>query len=375
MNRTILYYPTIDIPNGSWLRYALLYWDEIASIIPESIYESYQFELSPEIQYLIGEGQFRKVLPESLITESHNVDLLSECQKEFIEKLSSRGFQTLLRRRGLEKFSIHVDKFNPNSTVRVHRNKTSENIIDHLIKNGLLIRYAAEPEWLYFEKNTALLYMSLLAKYLAEIDSQHMTIGTDLPVYEGFNFTRVNSDAGSPVLNISLNKLIPTPRSDVPLERIINFKRRRADNLLHFNTLISNFQRSCSRAESQAELKLIIVEFQESLRYGIRDLHFAMVDSRIEARLKSFKSLISLPSAISSAAVGVLYNRTSGVFDFPLAVEIGGIIAGGAIDLGINYIKFRNIKRNLLRESPFSYVLRAQRLGFFSAAGGHHPSF
>ena len=34
LKNTILYYPTISIPSNQWLRHALLYWDEIGSIIP-----------------------------------------------------------------------------------------------------------------------------------------------------------------------------------------------------------------------------------------------------------------------------------------------------------------------------------------------------
>lgn len=32
-----LYYPTIDITNEQWLKTAILYWDEISTIVPSSI--------------------------------------------------------------------------------------------------------------------------------------------------------------------------------------------------------------------------------------------------------------------------------------------------------------------------------------------------
>ena len=34
MAQTILYYPTINIQDGTWLRNAILYWDEVSSIVP-----------------------------------------------------------------------------------------------------------------------------------------------------------------------------------------------------------------------------------------------------------------------------------------------------------------------------------------------------
>ena len=39
-----LYYPTIDIQNENWLKTAILFWDEINTIVPESIREPYQLD-------------------------------------------------------------------------------------------------------------------------------------------------------------------------------------------------------------------------------------------------------------------------------------------------------------------------------------------
>ena len=37
-----LYYPTIDITNSSWLKTAVLFWDSIFTIVPESFRNPYQ---------------------------------------------------------------------------------------------------------------------------------------------------------------------------------------------------------------------------------------------------------------------------------------------------------------------------------------------
>jgi hypothetical protein len=34
IKRAILYYPTITLPPGGWLRQAILYWDQVGSIVP-----------------------------------------------------------------------------------------------------------------------------------------------------------------------------------------------------------------------------------------------------------------------------------------------------------------------------------------------------
>jgi hypothetical protein len=35
ITRTVLYYPTVQLPRGSWLNQSILYWDQIATIVPQ----------------------------------------------------------------------------------------------------------------------------------------------------------------------------------------------------------------------------------------------------------------------------------------------------------------------------------------------------
>ena len=44
MGQTILYYPKINILDGVWLRNALLYWDEVPSIVPDESYSDLSTE-------------------------------------------------------------------------------------------------------------------------------------------------------------------------------------------------------------------------------------------------------------------------------------------------------------------------------------------
>ncbi|HXM40737.1 MAG TPA: hypothetical protein VN924_05765 [Bryobacteraceae bacterium] len=36
-----LYYPHIEVPNEAWLKSAILYWDEVKTIVPASMPEPY----------------------------------------------------------------------------------------------------------------------------------------------------------------------------------------------------------------------------------------------------------------------------------------------------------------------------------------------
>ena len=50
-----LYYPTIDIQNTDWLKTAILFWDSISTIVPESLstpYKQYDTQFLHEIGFL-----------------------------------------------------------------------------------------------------------------------------------------------------------------------------------------------------------------------------------------------------------------------------------------------------------------------------------
>lgn len=363
MNRTILYYPTINIPNEKWLRHALLYWDEISSIVPNTYDSRIMDGLSPNIHYLINEGQFRPMQPEDLIIKGDNWQEFEQFRNEFRKIVESETFQHFLQRRYKPFSRIHIDKVGRRDVAMVHGNKTSDSIFHFLEEKGLAKRHDSDHEWLFFEKNTAYLYMSLLAKYLADIDSNQTTIGTDYQVYEKFNFKRVTESEGFPVISLSLDNVLPSPKGNVPFERIIDFKRKREQNLLHFKNHLSDFQVKVSQTKSQGELNEAAITFKESLVAGVKDLNAVLRDSMIESSFKAFKSLINLKSPTMFATASVLLNNKFGLVNLPVNFTTIGLAVMGTIELTGTYIELQNKKRAMERTSPFSYIYQAQKYG------------
>lgn len=79
-----LYYPTIDIRNWDWAKSAALFWDNIQTIVPESMQNPYQ---GPVNQVLASEGL---LTPHFVNPDYHIVrDLASEVTK-FLE--TNEGF-------------------------------------------------------------------------------------------------------------------------------------------------------------------------------------------------------------------------------------------------------------------------------------------
>lgn len=367
--RTILYYPTIDVPTNSWLRHSLLYWDEISSIIPQSWSENYRDNLSPDINYLIDEEQFRPIKPDELIEKGSNRELLQAFQQEFIDTISSNSFQAFIKQRPFYTSRLHIDKVSRTKMVsRVHRNKTSDDIFYFLEDLGLATRNEDYGECFQFENHTALIYMSLLAKYLAEVDEKQTTIGTDYGIYEKFNFKKVNETRGFPVVSFSLNNVLPIPTPNVPLEKIIDFKRKRKDELLNFRKILMEFQGKISKVKSNQELKEVSVSFKENVQVGIKTLEKTIKDYRLETRYKSLKSLINLKSPTFLVSAAAIANEKYNFLHIPIAIKLAGLATIGFIDLRGTYIEVRNKQLAKTRDSAFSYLLKAQNIGIVKAS-------
>ena len=112
MAQTILYYPTINIQDSAWLRNAVLYWDEVSSIVP---YEDYP-NFSPEVLFLQRSGVYKAVYPQKLFSSEFAEDFCNS----IVKRIAAYEART-------------VNNENTNSRVRVHKNKVYAPALHELI--------------------------------------------------------------------------------------------------------------------------------------------------------------------------------------------------------------------------------------------------
>ena len=360
MNRTILYYPTIDIPSNDWLKHAVLYWDEVSSIVPDD--KKLRNRLSGALDYLRHEGHFRPIHPETLVHQDNNWEVLQEFSNEVKNVVGSKEFESFLfRKNRISRPSQSKLKNAELIFTEIHSNKTTYSLVEFLRERGLIRR--TNQEWIEMEQTTALLYMSILAKYLADMDADQTTISTNLSSYEQFNFKRVSSKQGTPVISFNLNRVLPTPASNVPIEKIVEFKRNREDNLLHFKRMLSEFNVKASKAKSQGELNELTITFSETLKAGVMDLSAVLKDAKIEHRFKTIKSMINIKSPAGWLTAGALLGKALHVVNIPVSIPAIAFAVTGFIDVRTNFVENKNKERLKLRESPFSYIYQAQQFG------------
>src|SRR2546429_2529735 len=103
--------------------------------------------------------------------------------------------------------------------------------------------------------------MSLLAQELADVDEELTVTGTDRREYEHLVFDATSVPDGVPCLDIRFFNVLPIPRDDLSLADILAFKRKRQDELLHFQQQIDEMHQELSAATEKRQINEILFQF------------------------------------------------------------------------------------------------------------------
>lgn len=362
MKRTVLYYPTISLPDGPWLRRALFYFDEIASIVPSTLYFSGEVgpslvPVSDEVLFLESQKVFRRIAPDNLWLRPVPNGRKGEANQYPIEDWSKVSdfageFIGTLDRLG---FSATPDT----RTERLHRGKMAEMILPPLEQRGLvrpeLDSQQTPTGWLLVEQSTARLYMAMLAQHIADLDPEYTVPGTDSIEDENIIYQAPVGE-GFACIETRFLRAVPTPRDDVSLDDILVFKRRREAELLAYRERVNELQAALSKAESNAAAKHALVKFEESQRKELMNMMAAMADSGIATVLGSLKTLVKTTKPAFWGAAAALMAPAAP----PLSVALAGMAAGSTVEASAYRVDRRNEKRANERKFPFSYVQHAK---------------
>lgn len=335
MERNLLYYPYIDIPNKKWLYSAILYADSISTIVP---YQNVDNEEFPEsLKPLLDAGVYKPVFIERLLTQYNNE--FNFFEENFIKTTTSEKFNAL-------KKDVHIEQ----PTV-LYEEKMTYGIKRHLEEHNLISR--TEGNKVVTEQNTALLYMSLLAQYVAKIDNENLVIpSTDLKEYERMAFGL--SDSKIHAYNLILDKVLPVPNQDVPIDKILKYKEKRRNELLALRAYLKQIQKEINNSESEDQLKSILIDRKEEIEKGLSDISKSLKDARINTIFSSLNSLLKLdnPKLIGTlTATGVVWTTIN-----PLV----GVAIGGLSIIGNTVSDYLSVNRKM-ESSELSYLFQAKK--------------
>ncbi|MCW7080574.1 MAG: DUF6236 family protein [Candidatus Methanospirare jalkutatii] len=350
MERKIIYYPTIIVPS-EWAKWAVLYFDKVSSIIPKGV--DYREVVNPWnekdfkiMKILMKEGEFEPTDPQHLLSQREKWANREMLIKEFKKIITSSKFQSIINK-----------NWKRRPIWKVHRDKVSNGIYEFLHEQGLAEVDKKSPNWILMEKKTNLLYMSLLAKYLADVNPDFTVPGTDSSEYEKIiygAFSRRNSFIS---LDAKFMNVLPVPAPDVPITNILKFKEKRRYELLNFREVIDRIYQDISMAENEGEIKQIVLSYREKIEMEVTKLRKMMKEEYIKTVFGTFKSLLDIKSPDLLTTLGV---SLSGL---PLKVKIPILGTIVTIQIGYYLVDKINEQRAKLRKSPFAYLYCAEKAG------------
>lgn len=340
-----LYYPTIDIPNEEWLKNAILFWDEISTIVPESIKQPYSSKTS---LYLQEEG----ILKPFIVS---GVDEVVQELDEKIYKFSESNFSIKMLNRHVIR-SQECNQFS-NSQTYLHKDKLSFVVQDNLRMQGLI----HEDGYISFDKNFADYYMSLLATNISKhnnlclltdsIDCHDLSTGFSLEKATGKNnmtslITRKLADGF--LYHLVVEGLKVSDKTDI--SKLVEFKRNRKDELGRFRSALSemSLRINTNDIESIKELKNVV----ESTY--INEFLPALQDVKKSLKDKKIRWISNVGSYVLS-----FLTPTFMISDAKMSSLLAGLVICSASWKLSDFAR----EKDLLRSNPFSYLLSLEKNG------------
>ena len=357
-NSKALYYPTIEIKDENWLKSSLLFWDEIRTIVPESISQPY----SNKTTSILAE---RKILIPEIVNPDHSiVKEISETILEFLD--TEEGQMVLLQNETHSR--IHRDKIS-----RIHMDKIGHKIERllrlHPSKLSHELRYLLEDEltngWLMVNSSFAIYYMTMLANKLCEDTgytlltnnaycanlSDKVRLGIKRPNRDinMFRPNHLNQQLANGIfLNLLIERIDFHPSTNII--DILSFKEDHKDELGIFRTNIKKMLKDVKQDSTVKALK-------EEIKNIYHDEFIPSYNNlKKSLTLSGFKFSINNMAKIAFFSIGA----TSIPLQLGLTVP-QALLAGTGISLIASAITYNVEKKNKLRENPYNYLLNIEQ--------------
>lgn len=253
----LLYYPYINIPPTNWTARALLYYDHIGTIVPQSyFYEPGQYE-----------PFMRELVTNELVIPINPIETLNnpwEVSRPFLEYVKSKEFKLELRRKRFvprKSGLINREKFEPKKS-DIHADKFDGEIFYQLEQAGLASRI--DGDWYSVESRTANELMSFLAlvvggklDYLPTTDKYRKSFSIASRNKKEFK-TKHKQQLKRELI---LDELIPYPEY-IDLSKLRSFKDKYPNLLGAFKNKVELIALDPSIEEGSDRFKEIIRELQ-----------------------------------------------------------------------------------------------------------------
>lgn len=347
-----LYYPHINLTNKNWVKHALLFWDKISRIVPQSVEPSDSEDI---IKMKYDSGFIEDYRPERWDT-SHAFQDFSRVLRPILESdrfFHDRFFERERHRRDYERDyrdrrRFFSDMVQSNGTY-IHVEKMEPMLKEYLFQVGVAIPGRHEWEdWIKIDNEIGLLYMTYFAKSISK--SKSLPIVTDIE--QSFSASlyfesTINSDYQDQfeyrLGNLLIETIVPKNINDVPLDKLLEIRRKYDDERIAFFNEISNLSSSISGIDNGNALKDALNLHSKLIIKETKHLEKLYNAHKIETANKFLS--ISVPTTIASLTEYVP-NAAKPV------IAASGVLFG--LILAANSVKKEKLE---LKENPKSYLL------------------
>ncbi|MFH1058528.1 MAG: hypothetical protein V1797_07605 [Pseudomonadota bacterium] len=352
-----LYYPYIDVQNENWLKSAVLYWDQIQTIVPESLEKPYSNPTSLE---LFDSGF---LVPLRVNSGMNEIDSLGYTAEEYLHTIESK--QVIFSGAISDHSTIYLEKLPDRMReVLMFPDKLPYSVLHRM--NG-----QAYGETITVEEGFANYYMSLLARELSishglcplsDDDACHNLTsvvgrGANIPIDVPFGWHRRGRNRARDLKTISQglisNLLVNNVgiHPETTIDELLKFKEKHINELGKFRSAIGDLASACENAEHPEALRQQANDsLVNSVKPALNDLEEALKDSGINYLL------------LPSLAIWFTSPITSGVLEkFIDMPSQWAVLATPFAQLIVSFILYDRSRKKELRENPFSYLLKYKK--------------
>ncbi|MDQ0676086.1 hypothetical protein QFZ36_003647 [Pseudarthrobacter siccitolerans] len=215
MKDVALYYPKMTFPPTGWLSRTLLYWDEVATIVPEAVQAAVRDD--PYMAELIDLGLLRMVDPAPTLLDDQ---VQSQVQKAFS---------------ALQSAPIEEDRAGYQGMRSMRAEKLLYSVRRQLEEQGQAWSHDNESGWLRVPSSLARWYMPLMAGLMASSLSadgsiSYKPITDDRRFIQASNTESVSTERKHFIYR-SIHEVLPGPSISIPPREIVEFKNQYSSEL------------------------------------------------------------------------------------------------------------------------------------------------
>lgn len=398
MFNTTLYYPWIDIHDDSWVKTAILYWDNINTIVPNGLRSPYNSKVATILEQENILRPFRVTPSSREVTEASDIAMQYFSTPEGMKILTS----------GDEYSRIHPSKlsYQLQQTLGLNRGQVHTNKMSHKLMEIIGSARVDNDGFVDVDSKFSAYYMSALANRVAKYNN--LSTVADSQIYNQFN-TKLTIEGYTPYsdrtyikcphckevfdkftqetikntgecpccgenifyfLNNRDDRFRPfraDPRhlvdgmlaelviesiyipNSVSIDKVLKFRSDYSDELSSFRGALREITQSVLNYGEVDDIRALKqqvgVAYKDEVKPKIKSLKSQLKGAKINYILSDF--------TISGMASILATTLTSGI-------GTTALLAGAGVSIGVRSLMYMQEQENL-RTNPYSYVLSMER--------------